>query len=85
MDDSILGGIILRVLGERLNGIQEVSGSIPLISTIKNSEVNCLGVFYYLYSTFSFAASAANALYLDFSSAISSTDLVFTVKPLTFL
>ena len=29
----ILGGIILHMLGERLNGIQEVSGSIPLIST----------------------------------------------------
>ena len=28
-----LWGIILRGLGERLNGIQEVSGSIPLIST----------------------------------------------------
>ncbi len=32
-------GIILRVLGERLNGIQEVSGSIPLIST-KSLETN---------------------------------------------
>ena len=29
---SVLGGI--AQLGERLNGIQEVSGSIPLISTI---------------------------------------------------
>ncbi len=29
----ILGGI--AQLGERLNGIQEVSGSIPLISTIE--------------------------------------------------
>ena len=27
------GGIILRGLGERLNGIQEVTGSIPVIST----------------------------------------------------
>ena len=26
-------------LGERLNGIQEVSGSIPLISTKKNLEI----------------------------------------------
>ena len=26
-------------LGERLNGIQEVSGSIPLISTMKNLEI----------------------------------------------
>ena len=26
-------------LGERLNGIQEVSGSIPLISTIKSTRV----------------------------------------------
>ena len=31
------GGIILRGLGERLNGIQEVSGSIPLISTTGSS------------------------------------------------
>ena len=30
------GGI--AQLGERLNGIQEVSGSIPLISTTKSSE-----------------------------------------------
>ena len=27
-------------LGERLNGIQEVSGSIPLISTRRNMELN---------------------------------------------
>ena len=27
-------------LGERLNGIQEVSGSIPLISTMRNTELN---------------------------------------------
>ena len=33
-----LWGIILRGLGERLNGIQEVSGSIPLIST-KNPSI----------------------------------------------
>ena len=29
-----MGGRYTIVLGERLNGIQEVSGSIPLISTI---------------------------------------------------
>ena len=28
---------VVAQLGERLNGIQEVSGSIPLISTNKNS------------------------------------------------
>ncbi len=33
---TILGGI--AQLGERLNGIQEVSGSIPLIST-KSREI----------------------------------------------
>ena len=38
----ILGGMILRILGERLYGIQEVSGSIPLISTIEHTE------FYFL-------------------------------------
>ena len=32
----MFGGI--AQLGERLNGIQEVSGSIPLISTTKSSE-----------------------------------------------
>ena len=39
------GGI--AQLGERLNGIQEVSGSIPLISTTENHTVNRLvcGVF----------------------------------------
>ena len=42
MDDSILGGEILHGPGERLNGIQEVSGSIPLISTkkIKTTLIN---------------------------------------------
>ena len=33
---TIYGGV--AQLGERLNGIQEASGSIPLISTIKNVE-----------------------------------------------
>ena len=36
--NSRLGGI--AQLGERLNGIQEVSGSIPLISTNKNTGPN---------------------------------------------
>ena len=45
MQNQILGGI--AQLGERLNGIQEVSGSIPLISTKENHTVNRLvcGVF----------------------------------------
>ena len=47
LSDSIIefGGI--AQLGERLNGIQEVSGSIPLISTTENHTVNRLvcGVF----------------------------------------
>ena len=34
--------------GERLNGIQEVSGSIPLISTKTNHEVNPCGLFLYI-------------------------------------
>ena len=33
---SLHGGI--AQLGERLNGIQEVSGSIPLISTIRDTK-----------------------------------------------
>mgnify|MGYP006922305925 CR=1 FL=1 len=36
MDDksiSLCGRVADTLLGERLNGIQEVSGSIPLIST----------------------------------------------------
>ena len=40
-----LWGIILRGLGERLNGIQEVSGSIPLIST-KNPSIKNRRIFY---------------------------------------
>ena len=36
MQNQILGGI--AQLGERLNGIQEVSGSIPLISTRKQAK-----------------------------------------------
>ena len=44
------GGI--AQLGERLNGIQEVSGSIPLISTTENHTVNRLvcGVFLCLWA-----------------------------------
>ena len=37
------GGI--AQLGERLNGIQEVSGSIPLISTKEHHNESC-GVFF---------------------------------------
>ena len=39
------GGI--AQLGERLNGIQEVSGSIPLTSTNKNNLNWSLGCFYW--------------------------------------
>ena len=48
MKQHLYGGI--AQLGERLNGIQEVSGSIPLISTKENHTVNRLvcGVFLYL-------------------------------------
>ena len=44
--DSIIefGGI--AQLGERLNGIQEVSGSIPLISTKKVPKSSDFGTFY---------------------------------------
>ena len=35
---SILVGGFLHVVSERLNGIQEVSGSIPLISTMRDKE-----------------------------------------------
>ena len=47
LSDSIIefGGI--AQLGERLNGIQEVSGSIPLISTnehLKSKDFRCFSV-----------------------------------------
>jgi len=35
---SIFWGGLPCTLGERLNGIQEVSGSIPLISTMRDKE-----------------------------------------------
>ena len=41
------GGI--AQLGERLNGIQEVSGSIPLISTIKNHSEPARVRFFYAF------------------------------------
>ena len=50
------GGI--AQLGERLNGIQEVSGSIPLISTTRTGEVFASPVFFFLCRV-SPAASAA--------------------------
>ena len=43
--------------GERLNGIQEVSGSIPLISTIKVPKTSVFGTFLLL-----FAAKSLNKL-----------------------
>ena len=42
-----LGGRYTLVLGERLNGIQEVSGSIPLISTRKHPSKD--GCFFLLF------------------------------------
>ena len=42
------GGI--AQLGERLNGIQEVSGSIPLISTTKSSENFGFQNFFFVFS-----------------------------------
>ena len=42
------GGI--AQLGERLNGIQEVSGSIPLISTTKSSENSGFQNFFFVFS-----------------------------------
>jgi len=36
------GGGFPNTLGERLNGIQEVSGSIPLFSTMKNGTLKRL-------------------------------------------
>ena len=47
---SSYGGI--AQLGERLNGIQEVSGSIPLISTKKHSislEIECFSILFSLF------------------------------------
>ena len=38
------GGVHTYRLGERLNGIQEVSGSIPLISTRKRPEADASGL-----------------------------------------
>ncbi len=39
-------GAFLVVSGERLNGIQEVSGSIPLISTKKKSVIVMIADFF---------------------------------------
>ena len=44
------GGI--AQLGERLNGIQEVSGSIPLISTKKHPKLSDFGCFSALFEKF---------------------------------
>ena len=49
MDDksiSLCGRVADTLLGERLNGIQEVSGSIPLIST-KTWNLRISGLFLY--------------------------------------
>ena len=57
MDDSILRGVLLRGVGERLNGIQEVSGSIPLISTkkIKTTLINkAVFIFFVLNKMYNF-------------------------------
>ena len=60
---TVSGGV--AQLGERLNGIQEASGSIPLISTIKNVETTRVfnsGGFLYL--QISRVANLRLALYL---------------------
>ena len=54
---SILGGIILRGLGERLNGIQEVMGSIPTISTKQTRPAFMVGLVCFF---------ASNLLHLTF-------------------
>ena len=48
----IFGGI--AQLGERLNGIQEVSGSIPLISTKKKSVIDMIADFFLVNNNFLF-------------------------------
>ena len=48
-DLSVTYGGIAQ-LGERLNGIQEVSGSIPLISTTKSSENFGFQNFFFVFS-----------------------------------
>ena len=59
MDDksiSLCGRVADTLLGERLNGIQEVSGSIPLIST-KTWNLRISGLFLYFRSRFFFGQS----------------------------
>ena len=49
MANRFRGGI--AQLGERLNGIQEVSGSIPLISTRKSPEIARFQDFFFVFAT----------------------------------
>ena len=73
MQRTEYGGI--AQLGERLNGIQEVSGSIPLIST-KTPENESFSVFFFCKS------SVFSGFYLDFWSLdikVPSTELCLTL------
>ena len=54
LDPPFRGGVLLRYLGERLNGIQEVSGSIPLIST-KSTENTTFSVLFLFSELFGFS------------------------------
>ena len=68
---SEYGGI--AQLGERLNGIQEVSGSIPLIST-KEKVLKLLG-----FRTFSFAFRWFYLLNATFPNQVATPDLPATL------
>ena len=59
------GGI--AQLGERLNGIQEVSGSIPLISTKRKAlKLNGFGAFLFFISRLGAGKKSRFGLYLVF-------------------
>ena len=65
MDDksiSLCGRVADTLLGERLNGIQEVSGSIPLIST-KTWNLRISGLFLYSCSILRNRCFLANVCY----------------------
>ena len=54
----------VQIFTDDLNGIQEVSGSIPLFSTKKDQETQCFPVFFVVFRTFSSVTKRSVSLLL---------------------
>ena len=75
------GGI--AQLGERLNGIQEVSGSIPLISTTKVLKTSVFRTFFFVFSVKKLEVVFCNQ-YFDHNLTTIALCTMGTIGPICF-